>query len=198
MSLNLLKSTVLEAITQSTSRTLFTTGTMSSENGALASFLQFGLPKTQGTVYLISPYLIHIHCIVKLTPFSARLQRYVTLKILKANVSSDSQELSILLHLSKASTDCPGRNIVLQLLDHFEHRSPNGLHLCLVFPVMMSDGEAMTVRERPRYSDYVRNISKQLLQGLNFIHDQGLIHGGMYLWRRRASLILMPDRPPTS
>ncbi|KAJ5392128.1 hypothetical protein N7509_007618 [Penicillium cosmopolitanum] len=108
-----------------------------------------------------------------------RLQRYVTLKILKANVSSDSQELSILLHLSKASTDCPGRNIVLQLLDHFEHRSPNGLHLCLVFPVMMSDGEAMTVRERPRYSDYVRNISKQLLQGLNFIHDQGLIHGDL-------------------
>ncbi|KAJ5975399.1 hypothetical protein N7481_009106 [Penicillium waksmanii] len=108
-----------------------------------------------------------------------RLQKYVTLKILKANVSCGSQELSILLHLSKTSTDCPGRNNVLQLLDHFEHRGPNGLHLCLVFPVMISDGEAMTVRERPRYPDYVREISKQLLQGLNLIHDQGLIHGDL-------------------
>lgn len=108
----------------------------------------------------------------------------MTLKILKADVSSDSRELSILLYLSKMDTNHLGRNNVLQLLDHFELRGPNGLHLCLVFPVMMSDGEAMTVREKPRHSDYVREISKQILRGLNFIHDQGLIHGGMYLSRR--------------
>lgn len=184
MSLNLLRSTALEAITRFTSRTLFTRGIRSSENGHLASFLQFGLLEIQGTIYLISSYSIPMT--VKLTPFSPRLQRYVTLKILKANVSSGSQELSILLYLSKTSTDCLGRNNVLQVLDHFEYRGPNGLHLCLVFPVMMSDGEAMTVRERPRHSDYVREISKQILQGLNLIHDQGLIHGGMYLQRRRA------------
>lgn len=110
---------------------------------------------------------------------SSRLERYVTLKILKADVSSNSRERSILLHLSRADTNHPGKNHVLQLLDQFEHKGPNGVHLCLVFPVMMSDGEAMTVRENPRCSGYVREVSKQILLGLNYLHDQGLIHGGM-------------------
>ena len=69
----------------------------------------------------------------------------------------------------------------MQLLDHFELKGPNGLHLCLVFPIMLSDGEAMTVREKPRNSAYVRTISKQILQGLEYIHEAGIIHGGTYL-----------------
>ncbi|KAL4951422.1 serine protein kinase [Aspergillus filifer] len=85
-----------------------------------------------------------------------RLERYVTLKILKAIASSNSRERS---H--------PGKKHVLRLLDQFEHEGPNGSHLCLVFSVMMSDGQAMTIREKPRYSGYVREISKQILLGLN-------------------------------
>ena len=69
----------------------------------------------------------------------------------------------------------------MQLLDHFEHKGPNGVHLCLVFPVMLSDGEVMTVREKLRHPGYVREISKQILQGLDFMHGLGLIHGGTYL-----------------
>lgn len=135
--------------------------------------------------YLVAPFLYspYYH---QTYAFPSRLQRYVTLKILKADVSQDSRELSILLHLSEKNTNCLGSNNILQLLDHFEQRGPNGLHLCLVFPVMMSDGSAMTVREKPRYSHYVREISKQILQGLNFIHDQGFIHGGMRPERQRC------------
>jgi serine/threonine-protein kinase SRPK3 len=103
------------------------------------------------------------------------------LKIVKADISLRSRELSILLHLSESDTEHPGKGHVLQLLDHFEHQGPNGLHLCLVFPVMLSDGEVMTVRDRPRYSGYVREISKQILQGLEVIHSLGLIHGGTFL-----------------
>ena len=68
----------------------------------------------------------------------------------------------------------------MQLLDHFEHEGPNGSHLCLVFPVMLSDGDAMTVRGKPHHAEYIRNISYQILLGLNFLHGRGLIHGGIY------------------
>lgn len=101
------------------------------------------------------------------------------LKILKADVSKHSTELSIHLQLSESALQHPGKEHTLQLLDHFEQKGPNGLHLCLVFPVMLSDGEAMTIREKPRYAGYVRAISTQIVLGLDFLHKQGLIHGGI-------------------
>ncbi|KAJ5090328.1 hypothetical protein N7532_009012, partial [Penicillium argentinense] len=105
-----------------------------------------------------------------------RLQRNVTLKILRADASKDSRELSVLLRLSESSIHHSGENHVLQLLDHFEHRGPNGLHLCLVFPVMMSDGNAINARGKPRCPGYIRKVLKQILLGLNYIHTLGLIH----------------------
>ncbi|CAG7958769.1 unnamed protein product [Penicillium olsonii] len=172
---NLSKSIVREATTQFTSRTLSTTGIGLLQNGHWVNFLQFGLPKIQGCIHVISfarDYQTY--------PFqSLRLERYVTLMMLKADISSNSRERSILLQLSKLDTYHPGKNHVLQLLDQFEHKGPNGLHLCLVFPVMMSDGQAMTIREKPRCPGYVREISKQILLGLDYLHDQGLFHGDL-------------------
>ncbi|CAG8221777.1 unnamed protein product [Penicillium olsonii] len=172
---NLSKSIVLEATTQFTSRTLSTTGIGLLQSGHLVSFPQFGLPKIQGCIHVIS-FARDYQTYSFLYP---RLGRYVTLKILKADISSNSRECSILLHLSKVDTYHPGKNHVLQLLDQFEHKGPNGLHLCLVFPVMMSDGQAMTIREKPRCPGYVREISKQILLGLDYLHDQGLVHGDL-------------------
>lgn len=110
----------------------------------------------------------------------SRLKRHVVLKILKSDTSRHNKELAILLRLSDPSIKHPGKNHVVQLLDHFEHQGPNGTHLCLVFPMLISDGQAMCVRQKPRHADYVKAISKQILLGLDFLHEQDIIHTGTY------------------
>ncbi|PGH34401.1 CMGC/SRPK protein kinase [[Emmonsia] crescens] len=103
-------------------------------------------------------------------------QRHVALKILKADASRNNNELAILLKLSAPGLDHPGKEHVIELLDYFEHDGPNGTHLCLVLPAMISDGEIMSVNGRPHQAAYVRAISKQVLLGLDFLHRLGIIH----------------------
>ncbi|KAJ0422517.1 kinase-like domain-containing protein [Aspergillus carlsbadensis] len=104
------------------------------------------------------------------------LERQVALNILKADASENNQELATYLRLSALNRNHPGQRHVLELLDHFKHDGPNGTHLCLVLPVMISDGKEMTVTGRPRNATYVRMISRQLLLGLNFLHSLNLVH----------------------
>ncbi|KAL1998500.1 hypothetical protein VTN02DRAFT_6055 [Thermoascus thermophilus] len=103
-------------------------------------------------------------------------QQQVALKILKADVSKNSRELSMLLNLSASNVNHPGKNHLIELLDHFYHTGPNGTHLCLVLPVMISDGEAMTTSGIPHEVGYVRAISRQVLLGLDFLHQSGIVH----------------------
>lgn len=107
-----------------------------------------------------------------------RLQQNVALKILKADASRNEKELSIFLRLLAVNTDHPGKGHVLELLDHFKHDGPNGTHLCLVLPVMPSDGEGMTITGNPHQAAYVQSVSKQILLGLDFLHALGIIHCG--------------------
>ncbi|KAL2376101.1 hypothetical protein RJZ90_007725 [Blastomyces dermatitidis] len=114
---------------------------------------------------------VHLHDI-----FNQRLQRHVALKILKADASRNNKELAMLLKLSALGLDHPGKGHVIELLDYFEHDGPNGTHLCLVLPAMISDGEITSVSGRPHHAAYVRAISKQVLLGLDFLHQLGIIH----------------------
>ncbi|BCS12688.1 hypothetical protein ALUC_50734A [Aspergillus luchuensis] len=101
----------------------------------------------------------------------------VVLKILKAEASQDNnRELSILLTLSDSNIDHPGKKQIVELLDHFYTKGPNGTHLCLVFPTTISDGAALTVSGSPREVSYIRAISRQLLLGLDFLHQSGIVH----------------------
>lgn len=127
----------------------------------MAKFQQSGLQKTLSRHSRSHHFPLTIDFLL-----SSSLQTYVTLKILKADVSKDSRELAILHHLSTSDPHRPGK-------DHV-----NGVHLCLVFPVMLSDGQVMTIRRQPRNAGYVREISKQILLGLDFLHETNLIHSG--------------------
>ncbi|RAL01818.1 kinase-like protein [Aspergillus ibericus CBS 121593] len=100
----------------------------------------------------------------------------VVLKISKAEASKDNRELSFLLTLSESGMDHPGKGHVIELLDHFYHTGPNGTHLCLVFPVMISDGQAMTISGNSHEAGYIQAISRQLLLGLDFLHQSGIVH----------------------
>jgi serine/threonine-protein kinase SRPK3 len=97
---------------------------------------------------------------------------------MKADASKNSKELSILNVLSHSTKPHAGKEHVISLLDHFEHEGPNGLHLCLVFPVMMSDGEAMTIRQKSRTASFIRAVSSKITLGLDFPHQNNIIHCG--------------------
>ncbi|OQE85727.1 hypothetical protein PENNAL_c0023G10433 [Penicillium nalgiovense] len=107
-----------------------------------------------------------------------RLQKDATLKIIKAAASKTSTELSILLQLSKTETPHRGKDHIIELLDHFEHTGPNGLHLVLAFPTMLSDGERICERGKPRSAGYIRAISLRIITALEFLHLQGFVHTG--------------------
>ena len=107
-----------------------------------------------------------------------RLQKDVTLKIIKADALKTSKELSILLQLSKTKISYPGKDHIIELLDHFEHMGPNGLHLVLVHPAMLPDGERICERGKPQSAGYIRAVSLQVVCALEFLHMQGFVHTG--------------------
>lgn len=113
--------------------------------------------------------------------------RYVALKILVSENQEPSQELEILHHLTKVAAK-DGLQHVTQLLAEFNHQGPNGIHKCLVFEPMGPSVNSM-VYELPefkprkygmkiRYPPHLaKRILKQSLQGLAFLHKNGVAHG---------------------
>ncbi|KAM4067240.1 kinase [Hirsutella rhossiliensis] len=90
--------------------------------------------------------------------FDLESKQHVALKILTADSfgqGNNTFELDILRHIRDRNTINPGANHVLGLLDNFQHRGPNGHHVCLVFKAMGPD----------------IHISKQLLLALSYLHD---------------------------
>ncbi|KKZ60727.1 hypothetical protein EMCG_04607 [[Emmonsia] crescens] len=114
----------------------------------------------------------------------SRTQTHVALKILRSDCyggNHDIFELEMLQHIQQKShlSTNPGRNHVIQLLDHFRHTGINGNHVCLVLPVMGHHlGLQATKFEQQRIPVAVmKEVARQLLQGLDFLHREcGIIH----------------------
>ncbi|RDW94233.1 uncharacterized protein DSM5745_01555 [Aspergillus mulundensis] len=104
------------------------------------------------------------------------VQRYVALKILKPGGPAGNTELAT--HQFLPSVYEQSRENVVELLNFFFEKGPNGMHLCLVFPVMLGDCQDLAVTGKPRCAADVRLISKQILLGLDVIHREGFIHCG--------------------
>jgi len=113
-------------------------------------------------------------------------QRYVSLKILRAEDSEECNELQIQQHLMSYTGDHPGCAHVTFLLDHFTCVSPNGSHTALVYAVagptlskMYSRAGEVRGNRRLR-SERARKTALQTVQALDFVHSSGIVHGGAY------------------
>ena len=73
-------------------------------------------------------------------------------------------------------------NLVPQLLDHFTHVGPNGVHQCLVSELL--GPSVSTVLGHYREEDCSLNpetilaITEQLLEAIALVHEAGYGHGG--------------------
>jgi serine/threonine protein kinase len=104
-----------------------------------------------------------------------------------SEITGSAIEPRTLRHLIEvAATD--GAQYITQLLGEFEHHGPNGTHQCLVFEPMGPSVNTM-VEELPQFKPRMRrmkiryppqmakSILKQSLQGLAFLHENGIAHG---------------------
>ncbi|KAH9919043.1 kinase-like domain-containing protein [Fomitopsis serialis] len=95
--------------------------------------------------------------------------KFVALKICVADADSQ-HELNIHSRLPPAQD-----RHVLQLLDDFSVHGPNGAHVVLVHDVLGSPADLTDLVQ-----NQVRQLCKQLVQGVAFLHSHGITHGDIH------------------
>ncbi|KAF2110418.1 kinase domain-containing protein [Lophiotrema nucula] len=106
-------------------------------------------------------------------------ERYVALKIARADFNPNSNELKILRYLAGLDSSDKGSEFVMRLLDDFIIEGPNGKHQCLVTQVA---GPRLS---RPAGVNYTilgpaRLLASQLFQGVSYLHSCNVGHGDLY------------------
>ena len=109
-----------------------------------------------------------------------RLKKWVSLKILGADIPKPSRELQILQDLRQKRA----AHQIVQLLDSFVHQGPNGSNQCLIFELL---GPSVDFIADDYHMDSDRldpaiilRIVRQLLKAVASIHAAGYAHGGLF------------------
>ena len=108
--------------------------------------------------------------------------RHVALKVVRSAAhytETAIDEIKLLNKIVQAKPDHPGRKHVVSLLDSFEHKGPNGIHVCMVFEVLGENLLGLIKRWNHRGipMPLVKQITKQVLLGLDYMHREcGIIH----------------------
>lgn len=109
-------------------------------------------------------------------------QKHVALKVVRSAAhytETAIDEIKLLNKIVGAKPDHPGRKHVVSLLDSFEHKGPNGTHVCMVFEVLGENLLGLIKRWNHRGipMPLVKQITKQVLLGLDYLHREcGIIH----------------------
>lgn len=108
--------------------------------------------------------------------------KHVALKVVRSAAhytETAIDEIKLLNKIVQAKPDHPGRKHVVSLLDSFEHKGPNGTHVCMVFEVLGENLLGLIKRWNHRGipMNLVKQITKQVLLGLDYLHREcGIIH----------------------
>lgn len=108
--------------------------------------------------------------------------KHVALKVVRSAAhytETAIDEIKLLKKIVDAKPNHPGRKHVVSLLDSFEHKGPNGTHVCMVFEVLGENLLGLIKRWNHRGIPIplVKQITKQVLLGLDYLHREcGIIH----------------------
>ncbi|KAH9927525.1 kinase-like protein [Epithele typhae] len=123
-------------------------------------------------------------------------RRHSALKVVKSAgryAETARDEIKLLQQVMDANPTHRGREHIVAFLDHFDHTSPDDKHICLVFEPLGEN--LLSLIERHKKTgvavDLVRAITKQLLLGLQYLHDEcDLVHTDI---KPENVLISIPD-----
>ncbi|KAF8905437.1 kinase-like domain-containing protein [Gymnopilus junonius] len=112
----------------------------------------------------------------------SQTQRHSALKVVKSAgryAETARDEIKLLSRVSAFSPTHPGREHIVSFLDSFSHQGPESSHVCIVFEPLGENLLALIERNKkkgvPR--PLVRVIAKQILLGLEYLHDEcDLVH----------------------
>ncbi|KAL7423508.1 hypothetical protein Q5752_001088 [Cryptotrichosporon argae] len=103
--------------------------------------------------------------------------RHVALKVVKSDghyTETALDEIQLLQRVTSSSLSHAGRCHVVGLVDDFRHVGPNGSHVCMVFEVLGENllGLIKRYQHRGVPTHIVRQIAKQILLGLDYLHTE--------------------------
>lgn len=83
-------------------------------------------------------------------------------------------EIQLLQRVTTSAESHPGRSHVVGLVEDFRHEGPNGSHVCMVFEVLGENllGLIKRYQHRGVPTHIVRQIAKQILLGLDYLHTE--------------------------
>jgi serine/threonine-protein kinase SRPK3 len=94
-----------------------------------------------------------------------------------ARLTGDNGEAAVLKRLATRPLDHPGASHIAQLHDYFHIQGPNGTHQVLVMDILLLSYKLQALDLLKKQS---RSLCHQLLLGLAYLHQEGIVHGGKH------------------